>query len=53
MERDSLSKEEADARIKSQWPLKIKAELSTCVIDSNGSIMQTRNQVVKLFNNID
>lgn len=53
MERDYLSKEEADARIKSQWPLKIKAELSTYVIDSNGSIMQTRNQVVKLFNNID
>ncbi|MCX8743375.1 MULTISPECIES: dephospho-CoA kinase [Lactobacillaceae] len=53
MERDSLSKEDADARIKSQWPLKIKAELSTYVIDSNGSIMQTRNQVVKLFNNID
>ena len=53
MERDSLSKEDADSRIKSQWPLKIKAELSTYVIDSNGSIMQTRNQVVKLFNNID
>ncbi|CAI2590570.1 Dephospho-CoA kinase [Apilactobacillus kunkeei] len=53
MERDSLSKEEADARINSQWPLKIKAELSTYVIDSSGSIMQTRNQVVKLFNNID
>ncbi|MGQ2282738.1 dephospho-CoA kinase [Apilactobacillus kunkeei] len=53
MKRDALSKENADARIKSQWPLKIKSELSTYVIDSNGSIMQTRNQVVKLFNNID
>ncbi|TMT01228.1 dephospho-CoA kinase [Apilactobacillus kunkeei] len=53
MKRDSLSKENADARIKSQWPLKIKSELSTYVIDSNGSIMQTHNQVVKLFNNID
>lgn len=53
MSRDNLSEEEALKRINSQWPLNIKEQLSNDVIDSNGSIMQTRSQVVKLFNNID
>jgi dephospho-CoA kinase len=51
MQRDQLPQQVAKQRINSQWPLDVKVKLANHVINSNGSIMQTREQVVKLFNN--
>ncbi|TPR38837.1 dephospho-CoA kinase [Apilactobacillus micheneri] len=51
--RNNLSISDSIKRIKSQWPLNFKEKLADYLIDSNGSIMQTRNQVIKLFNKID
>lgn len=45
MDRNGLSKEEAVARIQSQMPLKKKKELADEVIDNNGSIETTREQL--------
>lgn len=53
MNRDGLNKKAALQRINSQWSLDIKKKLSDETVDSSGSIMQTRAQVVKLFNNKD
>jgi dephospho-CoA kinase len=49
MERNSLSKEEALARIGSQFPLKDKVSLSDVVIDNNGSITNTELQLEELL----
>lgn len=51
MQRDKLTCLAAKHRINSQWPLDIKTQLADHSVDSNGSIMQTRQQVVKLLNN--
>ncbi|WP_105955922.1 dephospho-CoA kinase [Apilactobacillus quenuiae] len=51
--RNNFSISDSIKRIKSQWPLEFKEKLADYLIDSNGSIMQTRNQVIKLFNKID
>ncbi|CAG5136311.1 unnamed protein product [Candidula unifasciata] len=45
MERNSLSADDAQARIRSQLPLTEKCKLATYVIDNCGSIEDTRNQV--------
>ncbi|UQS85265.1 dephospho-CoA kinase [Apilactobacillus apisilvae] len=50
--RNGLSIADATKRIANQWPLEFKERLADNLVDSNGSIMQTRSQVVKLFNKI-
>lgn len=47
--RDGFDRKAAQERIDAQWPLKIKKALADVVIDSNGSIDQTRQQVIKLM----
>lgn len=47
--RAALSKSEIIARIKSQIPLKKKLHLADFVIDNNGSVQNTRKQVVLVW----
>ncbi|RSD27683.1 dephospho-CoA kinase [Mesobacillus subterraneus] len=49
MERNGFSEEEALSRIKSQMPLKDKVELADAVIDNNGTIEQSRQQLVDIL----
>ncbi|NYE07729.1 dephospho-CoA kinase [Bacillus niacini] len=50
MERNDLSLEEAEARIKSQMPLLEKVALADAVINNNGSIAETKKQVIEVLN---
>ncbi|WEZ09299.1 dephospho-CoA kinase [Priestia flexa] len=50
--RNSLSKEDALARIKSQLPLTEKAKMADFIIDNNGSIDETKEQVIKLVSKL-
>jgi dephospho-CoA kinase len=50
MERNDLSLEEAEARIKSQMPLSEKVALADDVINNNGSIAETKKQVIEVLN---
>jgi len=45
IERNNLSVEDAGARIRSQMPLSDKIRLADAVIDNNGSIADTKNQL--------
>ncbi|WP_099362142.1 dephospho-CoA kinase [Fredinandcohnia onubensis] len=45
MNRNNLSKGEAEARIQSQMPLKDKIQLADAVIDNNGTIEATKDQL--------
>lgn len=47
MERNHLSKEEARARIASQLPLSVKEKGADAVIYNNGSLENTRSQLLK------
>ncbi|MFB3160790.1 dephospho-CoA kinase [Neobacillus sp. 179-J 1A1 HS] len=49
MERNDLSLEEAEARIKSQMPLSEKVALADAVINNNGSIAETKKQVIEVL----
>jgi dephospho-CoA kinase len=49
MERNSLSLEEAEARIKSQMPLSEKVALADEVIDNNGSLNETNKQLREIL----
>lgn len=49
MERNSLSLEEAEARINSQMPLSDKVSLADAVIDNNGSVDETRKQLSEIL----
>jgi dephospho-CoA kinase len=49
MARNSLTKEDALARIGSQFPLKDKVSLADAIIDNNGSITNTELQLEKLL----
>lgn len=49
MERNHFTKEEAISRINSQMPLKDKIKLSDAVIDNNGTIEETRNQLIRIL----
>jgi dephospho-CoA kinase len=49
MERNSLSLEEAEARIKSQMPLSEKVALADEVIDNNGSLTETNKQLREIL----
>ena len=49
MRRDSLSEEEAARRIHAQAPLSEKIAVATWVIDTNGPVENTRQQVDKIW----
>ncbi|MDQ1001250.1 dephospho-CoA kinase [Neobacillus niacini] len=49
MERNDLSLEDAEARIKSQMPLSEKVALSDAVINNNGSTTETKKQVIEVL----
>lgn len=49
MERNQLSLEDAEARIKSQMPLSEKVALADAVINNNGSITETKKQVIEVL----
>ncbi len=46
MTRNHLSKEEAEARIRSQMPLAEKVKLADAVINNNGSVEDTKKQLI-------
>ena len=48
MERSGLSREEADARIASQMPLREKVQHATWVVDNGGGLESTRVQVERI-----
>ncbi|WP_419955983.1 dephospho-CoA kinase [Neobacillus niacini] len=49
MERNNLSMQDAEARIKSQMPLSEKVALADAVINNNGSIAETKEQVIEVL----
>jgi dephospho-CoA kinase len=49
MERNGLTREEADARIASQMPLREKVKRATWVVDNGGSLESTRAQVERIW----
>ncbi len=53
MERNELSREEAQARISSQLPLKEKEEGADAVIYNNGTIEQSKQQLLDILRNWD
>lgn len=50
MERNSLSLEDAEARIQSQMPLSEKVGLADAVINNNGSLDETKKQLSEILN---
>jgi dephospho-CoA kinase len=51
MERNNLSRNEAEARIRSQMPLSEKVRLADAVINNNGSIQDTKKQLLTILEN--
>lgn len=51
MNRNGFTKEEAQNRISSQLPLKDKRELADAVIDNNGTIAETKAQLLAVLSN--
>ena len=49
MNRDQLSKESAETRLASQWPLEEKKKFATYILDNNGRREQLLSQVVTLL----
>ncbi len=49
MARDGLSAEEADARMAAQWPLAQKVAVADWVIDSNGTLAETREATGRVW----
>lgn len=49
MERNHFNREDAEARIASQFPLKDKINLADAVIDNNGSLQETKEQLEALL----
>ena len=49
MNRDQLSKESAETRLASQWPLEEKKKFATYILDNNDSREQLLSQVVTLL----
>ncbi|SDM25862.1 dephospho-CoA kinase [Bacillus sp. OK048] len=49
MERNDLSLEDAEARVKSQMPLADKVALADAVIDNNGTVEETRKQLFEIL----
>ena len=53
MNRDQLSKESAETRLASQWPLEEKKKFATYILDNNGSRTRLLSQVVTLLEGDD
>ncbi len=53
MDRNSFSEEEARERINSQMPLQKKRDLADEVIDNNGTINETRDQLLRIMESLD
>ena len=49
MKRDQISKEAAESRLNSQWPIERKISLASHSLDNNGNQEQLIAQVVQLF----
>lgn len=49
MKRNGFSKEEALARIRAQMPLREKVKKADAVIDNNGTIEETKQQLLQIF----
>lgn len=49
MERDSIDREGAEAKIKSQFPLSEKLKVANYTIDTTGSFENTRNKTLETF----
>jgi dephospho-CoA kinase len=49
MERNGFSKEEAEVRIRAQMPLREKITKADAVIDNNGSIEKTKEQLLNIL----
>jgi dephospho-CoA kinase len=49
MERNKLSKEDAERRLAAQWPIEKKVEKATFVIKTDGTFDETNEQVDKLI----
>ncbi|MBI3599804.1 MAG: dephospho-CoA kinase [Nitrospinae bacterium] len=52
MERDGLSRGDAEKRINSQMPLEEKVKMADFVIDNSRGVEDTKNQVTALFNRL-
>jgi dephospho-CoA kinase len=52
MSRDGLTKKEARARIESQMPIEEKRKLGDYVIDTSGTLKQTRDQAEAVYRNL-
>lgn len=52
MKRNKLTKQQAVDRINSQMLLEDKAKLADYMIDNNGSLEDTKNQIIKRWNDI-
>ena len=53
MARNDLTHEDALQRINSQVPLEIKKKQADFVIDNNGSLTATKEQVVELYERLE
>lgn len=53
MKRDGMSEADARARMRSQMPSEEKVKLADYVIDTSGTLKQTRDQVVSIYRNLD
>ena len=51
-QREGISRQKALERIRAQWPIKKKIQKATFVIDTSGSIHETRRQVREVFERI-
>ncbi|MFC4801050.1 dephospho-CoA kinase [Neobacillus sp. GCM10023253] len=49
MQRNQLSEADAQARVNSQMPLAEKVKLANAVIDNNGSIEETKKQLIEIL----
>lgn len=52
MQRDSLPKDEAEKRIKSQMPLKKKMDLADQIVFNKGSLQELQNKVIEKWEKI-
>ena len=52
MNRNHLTMDEAKNRVASQMPLSSKERLADVVIDNNGSVEETRQQVKRWLNQV-
>lgn len=52
IERSKITASEAEKRIESQWPLVKKAEMASYVIDNNGSLTETKKQLLEILKKI-